>query len=213
MVRDGIRVKELKDIIMSVILACILSIGMIPSIAFAGEGAETKSGETLDVRSGSDSGYFDACEEGSDSAAPESHQEDVSLVAYVYLDLSSVPLGSMQNIVIGLVDEGLIADEAELVLAGGSSGETASVTLTRSVEGALLFEIPSSSLAIGNYSVQSLSYSTDEDDIYIDFAKENQDYSFEVVDGGGEESAEDSNGSTTAYIVDEKKYLGRGWKC
>ena len=162
------------------------------------------SGESSDSQ---DSNLSDGEDPETDLSDPA--VEDVSSIAYVYIDLSELPSGSSQNIVIGLKDENLLVDEAKLTLLEKASGQDVSVELTRSVEGALLFEIPSSLLSLGDYSVKSLEYSAvdGEGALRVDFTEDSEPYEFEVVEASDEPSSQDVEDATTAYTVDESGSL------
>lgn len=195
--------------VLSIVLSVALAIGLMPSLAFgagnsANDGMQESSRMVVDGLA-----KMGDLEAGQDVSADQTEESEPDAdfgfefdegsggkmvrgslgLGYVYIEQALLPLDSAQHIVIGFTD-GVVLDDASLILASSATGDRQRISLTRSVEGAALFEIASSLLSTGVYRLVSLER---DGATLIDFDNEPDDYSFAVVDrieGGAQELVE-----------------------
>lgn len=181
--------------ILSMIMAMVLALGLMPMPAFAVE--ESVSGDSTNLELNDDVMSQEGSEEGvslegeeapDDSTALAAIEEESgsviidgaesSAVSYVFIEHPKLGMDETQRIAIGLVDEGLIVDEASLALVSSGTNDRIEVPLSCSVAGALLFELSSGSLATGSYELSSLEI---DGTLPIDFDEMGEGYSFIVA--------------------------------
>ena len=200
---------DLRQRILCVIFSALLVAGLVPTPAFALEESENSQRQGQDSASlmddgrgsanGSDSGSADQLqrqgEEGSDG---QLQGDGLSLVEYVYIESPTVAVGSTQNIVVGLCDDSATPASATLHLAFTTSGEEASVPMERSVGGAILFSVDTSSLAEGEYELRSLEYDSGSSIETLVFSDDEIEYTFIVSSETSVEGASGSDESPSA---------------
>ena len=200
---------DLRQRILCVIFSALLVAGLVPTPAFALEESENSQRQGQDSASlmddgrgsanGSDSGSADQLqrqgEEGSDG---QLQGDGLSLVEYVYIESPTVAVGSTQNIVVGLCDDSATPASATLHLAFTTSGEEASVPMVRSVGGAILFSVDTSSLAEGEYELRSLEYDSGSSIETVVFSDDEIEYTFIVSSETSVEGASGSDESPSA---------------
>lgn len=181
--------------ILSMIMAMVLALGLMPMPAFAVE--ESVSGDSTNLELNDDVMSQEGSEEGvslegeeapDDSTALAAIEEESgsviidgaesSAVSYVFIEHPKLGMDETQRIAIGLVDEGLIVDEASLTLVSSGANDPIEVPLSRSAAGALLFELSSGSLATGSYELSSLEIGGA---LSISFDEMGEGYSFIVA--------------------------------
>ena len=141
--------------ILSMIMAMVLALGLMPMPAFAVE--ESVSGDSTNLELNDDVMSQEGSEEGvslegeeapDDSTALAAIEEESgsviidgaesSAVSYVFIEHPKLGMDETQRIAIGLVDEGLIVDEASLALVSSGTNDRIEVPLSCSVAGAFL---------------------------------------------------------------------------
>lgn len=123
---------------------------------------------------------------------------DLSSVKFVYLESDAVAREATQNIVVGLSDDAVTPQYAELDIASGS-GAVTTFKLNASTKGAVSFAVPASELSVGTYKVRALRYAAGKHGkgYSVSFADDkSSSYSFKVVASSAQQTAVD------AYTID-----------
>ena len=183
-------------------VSVLLILGMTPSPSFAVEDSDGGSAS---------SAASAAVDQASSDEAEEQQLETLLDVKYVYIESPQIGIGSTQNIVVGLEDGVSLPSDATLFFASGSNSEIFEAPLSRSVSGAMLFEVETNALVEGEYHLIRVESETESTVASIDFAADESDYSFTVTSAlsSGEDSDEsadlatDTGVSTSVVTTDE----------
>lgn len=171
----------------------------------AGEQAESHSDETTSTEDALDSESVDSVAQGPEgqaaqngSSSEDSTNEaigisgqqptemDVSSVAYVYVDQGVIAIGDTQYIAIGFNDLDGSLSTAQITL-GGTQHESISVSASKVIDDAALFEVSFSddsqadAYTVSDVAFTLQNYETSYVVQFSDDANANNDYSFEVV--------------------------------
>mgnify|MGYP005785813775 CR=1 FL=1 len=185
----------------SVLLSVLLAAVSFPSFAFAGEGLDASTEESLSVpcedRETADA--LSGVSEYSDDGVA-ARVDSLSSLAYVIIEEQKIDFRTDQTVVIGFSDENKEVENAQLLVENAISGEQHAFGFEKAVPGAVLFSFSGGELGEGAYRLALFEYSdasNGEESRRIDFIDdEESDYIFfveEAAEGdGGSDAEEDS---------------------
>ena len=181
--------------ILSAVIALVLAFGINPIPAFAIQESTVDNLASLDLiddampRENLKEEVFSEEQEQPDAsvaldAIEESggiavvNDKESSMLSYVFIEHPKLCADEAQRIVVGISEEASAVDEASLMLVASDSNDQIEIPLTRSVAGALLFEIPPGSLATGSYMLSTLEI---DNALLISIDEKGKDYTFIVA--------------------------------
>ncbi len=205
-------------------LAMLLVVTMVPSVAFASVETQfastdvdsisaaqvlSESNTTDDADDVPQAVVGDAGEASADQNESEERLEhqvgDLGALSYVYIEQPVIELGQTQHIVVGFADDAVLSGDPELVVRNIVTGDSFNIVASACIEDAVLFELAADMLSEGAYVIESLnliSNSSDGEVIAFSFTDdEAASYSFDVVTTGDE--ADSSNISLSVYTISD----------